>query len=152
MTISYTFINLYAIYNDYLCTLVPSFGQTGMSNTGGYEIPVPVYRYRYRYRGRYYRSTRYRYPTLQFNARGLYHSKLWRGLMPDGLTTITVESTRCNVLALHSLPGSAGYRLLHPRLVMYDLCGFSRPLRRPASPESFCFVVKLRCCKADDSR
>ena len=27
------------------------------------------------------------------------------------------EVTRCNVLALHSLPGSAGYRLLHPRLV-----------------------------------
>ena len=48
MTISFTFVNLYAIYNDYLCTLVPSFGQTGMSNTGGYEIPVPVYRYRYR--------------------------------------------------------------------------------------------------------
>ena len=26
---------------------------------------------------------------------------------------------------------------------MSDLSGFSRPLRRPASPESFCFVVKL---------
>ena len=37
---------------------------------------------------------------------------------------------------------SAGYHLLHPRLVMYDLSGFSRPLRRPASPRSdfpFCW-------------
>ena len=42
---------------------------------------------------------------------------------------------------LSSLPGSAGYRLLHPRLVIYDLCGFSRPLRRPA----FRFLL---CCKA----
>ena len=62
----------------------------------------------------------------------------------------TLYYTRCNVLALHSLPGSAGYRLLHPRLDMYDLCGFSRPLRRPASPESFCFVVKLGCSKVEE--
>ena len=61
--------------------------------------------------------------------------------------------TRGYVSALHSLPGSAGYRLLHPRLVMYDLCGFSRPLRRPASPVHpiFAFVVKLGCCKPEDS-
>ena len=38
--------------------------------------------------------------------------------------------TRCNVLALHSLPSSAGYRLLHPSFVMYDLSGFSRPVDR----------------------
>ena len=26
---------------------------------------------------------------------------------------------------------------------MYDLSGFNRPVRRPASPGSFCFVVNL---------
>ena len=54
----------------------------------------------------------------------------------ESLADFDKERTRCNVLALHSLPGSAGSRLLHPSLVMYDLSGCSRPLRRPASPVS----------------
>ena len=57
--------------------------------------------------------------------------------MSDELTTINCGEYKQDVLAIHRLPDSAGGSLLHPRLVVYDLSGFSSP----ASPEFFVFVV-----------
>ena len=65
---------------------------------------------------------------------------------PSPRTNRKAINTRGYVLALHSLPGSAGYRLLHPRLIMYawyDLSGFSRPLH-PCPVFNKGLVVKLR--------